>query len=257
MLRECELAGAKLVHAQFDVKAGLEGDRPTAAHLLLPVHKTSQGGGEEVTRRTLRCACQAALHPLCPVHALARHTQRLRARGPDFNSLHTPLVPDASGQMLTKAAFVSGLQQLLLAAGETVMFLDHTGASRPRFQGHALRVTGAQYLTQKGVDPAAIMLLGRWSSSSFERYRQQAPLLLAEQAPTAALQAGHKKRDSSPESAFAEPMRPQIQDLVKAPEGRGMPHVEIHAGPELALASPAERALVDLETICVQHSRTG
>ena len=53
-----------------------------------------------------------------------------------------------------------------------------------RFGGHCLRVSGAQYLTRRGVPPAAIMHLGRWGSQSVMRHIQdscldQVPLALA------------------------------------------------------------------------------
>ena len=42
--------------------------------------------------RQLRCACRAAVSPLCPYHAAARHIERLKTAGIWFRD--RPLFPD-------------------------------------------------------------------------------------------------------------------------------------------------------------------
>ena len=72
--------------------------------LDLPLHKTAQGGQKELTRRSLRCVCTAAIHPLCPACAARRHLPRLNfgaARGPD-----SALFPTTTTELRTKAASV-------------------------------------------------------------------------------------------------------------------------------------------------------
>eukprot|EP00971_Amphidinium_carterae_P188297 3737815-Amphidinium_carterae.2 len=47
---------------------------------------------------------------------------------------------------------------------------------RRRFNGHTLRVTGAQHLAQVGVPLRLIHLQARWASDSIMRYVRTAPL---------------------------------------------------------------------------------
>ena len=55
------------------------------------------------------------------------------------------------------------------------------------YHGHALRVSGAQYLTRMGLSTTLVMLLGRWGSQAILRYIQDSPLqeLLQARGPTA------------------------------------------------------------------------
>ena len=86
MLREIEVAAARV--SDMVVSPGL-------LVLDLPLHKTATGGERMLTRRSLRCACGAATHPLCPVHAAMRHLVRLGAAG--LLASAGPLFPGKGG----------------------------------------------------------------------------------------------------------------------------------------------------------------
>ncbi|CAE7560095.1 bglA [Symbiodinium sp. CCMP2592] len=120
MLREIEIAGA------------LVGDVVLTKHVVtleLPLHKTAQGGERVMTRRSLRCACGLATHPLCPVHAMFRHFARLQKAGRLRSS--APLFPGASGGTRSKPESLSFLALVLGAAGLEVAGRT-PGLRRPR-----------------------------------------------------------------------------------------------------------------------------
>ncbi|CAE7391407.1 unnamed protein product [Symbiodinium sp. CCMP2592] len=149
MLREIEIAGAF-------------GD------VVLNKHLTAQAGERVLTRRSLRCACGVATHPLCPVHAMFRHFARLQEVGRLKSS--APLFPGSSGDTRSKAESLSFLALVL-------------GVERPVFGGHACRVAGATFLAARGVPLAVIQLLGRWSSRAIERYTQALGQVVAAAQP--------------------------------------------------------------------------
>ena len=91
MLREIEVAAARV--SDLVVSPGL-------VVLDLPLHKTATGGERTLTRRSLRCACGAATHPLCPVHAAMRHLVRLGAAC--LLSSAGPLFPGKGGGARSK-----------------------------------------------------------------------------------------------------------------------------------------------------------
>ena len=105
MLREIEVAAAKV--GDMVVSPGL-------VVLDLPLHKTATGGERTLARRSLRCACGAATHPLCPVHAAMRHLVRLGAAG--LLSSAGPLFPGKGGGTRSKEESVSLLRGALKAA---------------------------------------------------------------------------------------------------------------------------------------------
>ena len=72
MLREIEFAAARTE----DIQAG-----EAWVLLRIPLHKTAQGGGRELTARQLRCACGVRSRPMCPAHAAMRHVSRLKVAG--------------------------------------------------------------------------------------------------------------------------------------------------------------------------------
>ena len=209
MLREIEQAAAKgrdLVTTQ------------TTVTLTIPIHKTSQGGQVELTRRNLSCACTAAVHPLCPVHAADRHLRRLRLTGAGY--LDGPLFPSSSAAVRSRAEAIQALTQTLQAAGLPTEFADADGTLRPLYGGHALRVTGAQFLAGNGVPVPVVQLLGRWSSKAVERYTQGAPLALAPQVASIALGG---RQDDRPQFRAAVPEQalvPQKEAVAEAPIGR-------------------------------------
>ena len=168
MLREIEFAAARTE----DIEAG-----EAWVLLRIPLHKTAQGGGRELTARQLRCACGVRSRPMCPAHAAMRHVSRLKVAG--FWRRGGPLFPDAAGATWAKGETVMLFRRVLLAAGVTLTTVDHEGRLVQLFAGHAARVAGAAWLASKGVPTAIIQLLGRWSSTAVERYVQAAPLAVA------------------------------------------------------------------------------
>ena len=180
MLREIEVAAARV--RDMVVSPGL-------LVLDLPLHKTAMGGERTLTRRSLRCACGAATHPLCPVHAAMRHLVRLGAAG--LLASAGPLFPGKGGGTRSKEESVAFLRGVLEAAGLTTTYQDANGIERQVFGGHACRVAGATFLAAKGIPMAVIQLLGRWSSRAIERYTQSAPLALAPSA-RCARPSGHR-----------------------------------------------------------------
>ena len=115
--------------------------------LRIPLHKTAQGGGRELTARQLRCACGVRSRPMCPAHAAMRHVSRPKVAG--FWRRGGPLFPDAAGATWAKGETVMLFRRVLLAAGVTLTTVDHEGRLVQLFAGHAARVAGA----------------GRWSST--------------------------------------------------------------------------------------------
>ncbi|CAE7865278.1 unnamed protein product, partial [Symbiodinium sp. KB8] len=171
MLREIEVAAARV--SDMVVSPGL-------VVLDLPLHKTATGGERTLTRRSLRCACGAATHPLCPVHAAMRHLVRLGAAG--MLSSAGPLFPGKGGGTRSKEESVSFLRGVLETAGLVTLYQDANGIECQVFGGHACRVAEATFLASRGIPMAVIQLLGRWSSRAIERYTQSAPLALAPSA---------------------------------------------------------------------------
>ena len=160
MLREIECASAKVGDISVSFRE---------VTLQIPTHKTAQQGEPLLTVRTLCCACGVVVHPLCPVHAAARHLARLRALGAD--SPNGPLFPDRLGGRLGGHA----------GEGPHRLRGRHSPGHRPGRRGpqvrrHAARVTGASFLVANGVPLPTVQLLGRWSSVAIERYSQAAPL---------------------------------------------------------------------------------
>ena len=145
MLREIEVAAARV--SDMVVSPGL-------VVLDLPLHKTATGGELTLTRRSLRCACGAATHPLCPVHAAMRHLVRLGAAG--MLASAGPLFPGKGGGTRSKEDSVSFLRGVLETAGLVTLYQDANGIERQVFGGHACRVAGATFLASSpGRHPAA------------------------------------------------------------------------------------------------------
>ena len=176
MLREIEIAGARVKDVEVT---------PAAVSLDIPLHKTAQGGQQELTRRSFRCVCSTAAQPLCPRCAADRHVRRLDRAEPGAY-----LFPGAGGQQRTKLETAELFNMVLSAAGFQTIYTDTAGHKRFIFGGHAARVAGATFLALRGVPVAIIQLIGRWSSTAVERYTQQAPLAVAPGIPAQALAAG-------------------------------------------------------------------
>ena len=166
MMRELELAAAQKAHVYFS---------GTAVNLLLPVHKTDASGS--LTLRTLQCSCKVKTHPLCPFHAAKRHLARLELHGGFRQQVLFPLVPNREGRTLSKAAMIAFFTRTIAATGTPIERPNEHNIMIPRFGGHVLRVSGAQFLARAHVAVSLIQLLGRWSSGAIERYLQSAPLV--------------------------------------------------------------------------------
>jgi len=186
--------------------------------LDIPLHKTAQGGEAELTRRSLRCVCTAAVHPLCPACAARRHLARLHADGQKEPT--AALFPTSTTEARTKAASLEMFRLVLSACGVETHVTTPDGDRVPIFGGHAARVSGATFLAARGVAIAIIQLLGRWASAAVERYTQAAPLTYAaaaipaqalamrpeqpatgqdaQPAPTAAIADGDHTEDGAP-----------------------------------------------------------
>eukprot|EP00434_Breviolum_minutum_P002108 symbB.v1.2.001863.t2/scaffold77.1/size347087/34 len=165
MLREAELAAARLAHLTID---------STSVSLLVPVHKTDQVGSLSV--RQLNCACRYRRHHLCPWHSAFRHLKRVRLHGRYVEGPSFPLVPDADGLTPSKYKMVQHIRTVLQTAGIAVTRPDDQGVQLNRFNGHALRVSGAQMMGSGGIPIQLIQLLGRWSSQAVQRYVQTSHL---------------------------------------------------------------------------------
>ena len=116
MLREIEIAAARLADLHLSERE---------VCLAVPLHKVAQGGQRDLTRRSLRCVCEARVHPLCPVHAAERHCRRMRSAGrvhPDG-----PLFPGPGGDGFSKKDFFQAAAGVLLVAGVECFFVDTAG----------------------------------------------------------------------------------------------------------------------------------
>ena len=126
MLREKELAAARL----GDVEV-----QGNSIALCLPLHKTAQGGQQELTRRQLQCACRAVFLPTCLVHAAIRHLRRLRLAG--HEAREAPFAPKADGTTSSRADNVDLIRGLLTAADVPVTLTDPTAATPAGWRAHS------------------------------------------------------------------------------------------------------------------------
>ncbi len=96
MLREAELASARLAHLTIDANT---------VNLLVPVHKTDQTGSLSV--RQLNCACRFRRHHLCPWHAAFRHLKRgpLKTRSKMLLLFEKPDGPAWGGLIFVRKCF--------------------------------------------------------------------------------------------------------------------------------------------------------
>ena len=148
ILREAELAAARLAHLTID---------STTVSLLVPVHKTDQVGSLSV--RQLNCACRYRRHHLCPWHSAFRHLKRVRLHGRYVEGPSFPLVPDDDGLTPSKYKMVQHIRTVLQTAGIAVTRPDDQGVQLHRFNGHALRVSGAQMMGSGGI-PGTLVVPG-------------------------------------------------------------------------------------------------
>ena len=135
------------------------------------------------TTRTLRCACRYQQKFLCPCHAAFRRLKRASVHPAFNNSQEFPLVPNESGNVMTKHRIIGCLRSLLDAAAIPITRVDERNNRLFRFGGHAFRVSGAQLLGAGGVPVTLIQLLGRWSSQTIQKYVQQSHLAVVPSVP--------------------------------------------------------------------------
>ena len=202
MLREAEMAAATCADIQ------LEGRE---VHFTLPMHKTDQRGCYTV--RTLSCSCGARAHPLCIWHSAERHLIRVGALMDSLGTTSGPLFPREDGQTAAKTDLIEAMRIVIAATGTSVTRLGPAGAPMHRFQGHVLRVSGAQMMAAAGIEIHLIQLLGRWSSSAVLRYTQDAALVRVPQIPAQIL----GPKSERPTLIRLQPQPGQLPEPMEAP----------------------------------------
>ena len=119
-----------------------------------------------MTVRALQCACRVKVHPLYPLHAAARHFKRVRAHSKFREQATFPLIPGEDGAVLTKQGMIQGFRGVIALTGTPVDRPGGDGVLKPRFGGHVLRVSGAQWLSKLGLAVNQIQLHGQMELSS-------------------------------------------------------------------------------------------
>ena len=159
-----------------------------------------------MTLRQLRCACRAALAPLCPYHAAVRHIARLKAAGAWYRD--RPLFPDCTGD-----TWESRRRSCSSAAAGRLTTTDHAGALVQLFNGHLA------WLASVGQ-----VVVG-------QRNTQSAPLALAPEVPANILHQdpGHQPAQEADVSRAAR--HPADQQLaLPAPSGPSSPQPSTSSG---------------------------
>eukprot|EP00971_Amphidinium_carterae_P341779 6480776-Amphidinium_carterae.1 len=167
MLREIEFSNMLARHVTF---TGTGED--LHATLLLPSSKCDpQALGLE---RTHGCSCKRLGKTSCPAHGLQMQVRRLHDRFGVQGQLpaELPLWPTVDGVAVTKDKVVDTIEHAAGLLGLSAWRSD----GLPRFTGHTMRVTGAQFLASHGLDPSLVALFGRWSSGTVWHYLRDAPL---------------------------------------------------------------------------------
>ena len=120
--------------------------------------------------REWKCLCGDTPRP-CPVHAALRIKQfRLQRDGAIDPDSPVFIVPD--GRVPTKDEVVNTIEALGRLTGDKL--IDELG--RRRFGGHSMRVSGARYLANLGLEMFKLAVLARWNSPVLLRYVADAPL---------------------------------------------------------------------------------
>ena len=163
LCRGIELQCARTEHVSITVC-------PPQVSWLLPASKTDTAAAG--VTRVHGCCCHGGDGALCPVHIMMQVMNSL----PDRGAAPGPLFPITSGEAPSSAAIAEAIRSAASACGEQLTAPRPDGGIRQRFGEHALRVSGAQFFTRWRLALYEIQLLGRWGSSAFERYVQEAPL---------------------------------------------------------------------------------
>ena len=156
LLREKEAAQAKRMHIRLDEEAATISWR-------LPSSKTDQAALGAV--RVHSCSCTGVRSPICPFHLMKDQLQAIEV-GPN-----APVFPANGGEPATKIGWANTFQAIAAQLG---IPLFHPNGARI-FTGHSARVTGARHLASTSVELWRIQLFGRWGSSVFLHYIQDAP----------------------------------------------------------------------------------
>ena len=232
LARGMEMAGALRQDLEVDLALG-------TVSWFLPVSKTDPRGTG--TRRCLPCTCEGPRHlfgdidirrALCPVHladTLLGVRRRLLPQA-DAENPEKALFDDGTGMLIFRPTLKKAIRATAERAGTDRQVAQRLGE-------HAMRVSGAQFLTRLGVPLNTIKTLGRWQSDTVSRYVQDSPLervALFEQAeglgpqppqgrpaPLADTPSGEEARESAtPLSAGPIPKRPRAEASLLPGQGR-------------------------------------
>ena len=165
MTRGIELSAAKFK----DVKL-LE--KSKTVYWNLPASKTDiKAHGVSRAHRCI-CVSHPELSEICPFHVFVEYLAFLRATLPDIDDLQNlQLFPNGQGGTLSHSATIRMVQTAAYASGDPRAF------DSGRFGEHAIRVSGAQFMSRALLmEVYLIQLYGRWSSAAVARYVQNAPL---------------------------------------------------------------------------------
>ena len=194
MLRGIEAAAAKLQHVWFH-----ETNVTKFAYFTLPVQKNDTAG--QCVSRGHPCLCRTGEpNPLCPYHAIQRHTKRLHYIFQHYQTEQLPFIPTDNGQFASKNDIMKIFSSAISLTDTPLTRPGPHGEPLPRFGEHVCRVSGAQFLSRLGYSLEAIQLIGRWGSDAVKRYIQEAPL------------AATPNHILAPQSTD----RPDIQQLVRS-----------------------------------------
>lgn len=190
LLREKEAAQAKRMHIRLDEHAKTISWR-------LPSSKTDQAALGAV--RVHSCSCTIGRSPICPYHLMVDQLQAIEA------DPLAPIFPTGGGASATKIGWADTFQAI---AAELGIPLHHPNGARI-FTGHSARVTGARHLASTNVELWRIQLFGRWGSSVFLHYIQDAPNV---QMQTLALESSASLSIQQAQAQLGSLLR-QIEDI--------------------------------------------
>ena len=178
MTRGIEASAAKIKHIKFE-SAG-----PFTVAWTLPASKTDVKALGSV--RTHKCICAKGGSPawsdnrdrICPFHIMLELVALVTTLWEGSNTGDPPLFPTNAGQVLSHAATVSAIQDVAKSVGEPLQ-RDVDSTRLDRFAEHAMRVSGAQFLSRALLwELFVIQLFGRWGSLAVARYVQEPPLAM-------------------------------------------------------------------------------
>ncbi|CAE7206172.1 unnamed protein product [Symbiodinium natans] len=162
LLREIEIAALQSKHLTVDCER-------MEVTLTLAASKCDQQGN--LVLRKHGCYCDHVPARMCPYHNAVAF-EKIRPK-----NLEAPLFLSSRGHELSKHETIQLIRRTLSASPFAMKRAGAQGqAMLERFNGHVLRVSGAQFLARRLVPLPTIMLLGRWGSRSVERYVQEAAL---------------------------------------------------------------------------------